>query len=49
MGRYHGREGFLTLSQAKPVLRKGRLNPLHFIYPPYGGTIQRWLMGWLMR
>lgn len=49
MGRYHGREGFLTLSHAKPVMRKGRFNPLRFIYPPYGGTIQRWLMGWLMR
>jgi coniferyl-aldehyde dehydrogenase len=49
MGQYHGREGFLTMSKAKPVMRKGRLNSMRFMYPPYGGMIQKWIMKWLMR
>lgn len=49
MGHYHGREGFLTLSKAKAVMRKGRLNSMKLIYPPYGGILQKWLMKWLMR
>ncbi|MEH6388578.1 coniferyl aldehyde dehydrogenase [Pseudomonas profundi] len=39
MGRYHGREGFLTFSQAKGVYIKQRLNGARPIYPPYGGTL----------
>ncbi len=49
MGQYHGHEGFLTMSKAKPVMRKGRLNSMKLMYPPYGGMIQKWLMKWLMR
>jgi coniferyl-aldehyde dehydrogenase len=49
MGHYHGREGFLTMSKAKSVLRKGRLNSMRFMYPPYGNTIQKWLIRWLVR
>jgi len=49
MGHYHGREGFLTMSKAKSVMRKGRLNSMRFMYPPYGGIIQKWIMKWLMR
>jgi len=49
MGHYHGHEGFLTFSKAKSVLRKGRLNSMRFMYPPYGGAIQKWLMKWLVR
>ena len=49
MGQYRGREGFLTFSKAKAVLAKGRLNAMRFIYPPYGGRIQQWLMKWLLR
>lgn len=40
MGHYHGKEGFVTLSKAKAVHRKGRFNSGMFIYPPYGGAIQ---------
>ncbi|NLQ17073.1 coniferyl aldehyde dehydrogenase [Marinomonas sp. M1K-6] len=36
MGHYHGKEGFLTLSKAKSVHRKGRFNIGKIIYPPYG-------------
>jgi len=49
MGHYHGHEGFLTMSKAKAVLRKGRVNTLKPIYPPYGGIIQKWLLKWLTR
>jgi len=49
MGHYHGREGFLTMSKPKSVMSKGRLNSMRLMYPPYGGTIQKWLMKWLMR
>lgn len=35
MGHYHGKEGFLTLSKAKSVHRKGRFNLGKVIYPPY--------------
>jgi coniferyl-aldehyde dehydrogenase len=40
MGHYHGKEGFIALSKAKAVHRKGRFNSGQFIYPPYGGAIQ---------
>ena len=36
MGHYHGKEGFVTLSKAKAVHRKGRINSGKVIYPPYG-------------
>lgn len=49
MGHYHGHEGFLTLSKAKSILSKGRFNSMQFMYPPYGGAIQKWLLKWLMR
>ncbi len=41
MGHYHGREGFLTFSQAKSVFIKQRFNAARLIYPPYGKAIQR--------
>ncbi len=43
MGNYHGREGFLTFSQAKAVFIKQRFNAARLIYPPYGRAIQRWV------
>tara|TARA_B100000902_G_scaffold310309_1_gene299882 strand:- start:184 stop:1563 length:1380 start_codon:yes stop_codon:yes gene_type:complete len=43
MGQYHGKEGFKTFSQAKPVVFKGRINPLRLAYPPYGKTIHKFL------
>jgi coniferyl-aldehyde dehydrogenase len=48
MGRYHGREGFLTLSNSKAILHKGRFNSMKYIYPPYGGIIQKWLIKYLI-
>jgi len=49
MGHYHGHEGFLTMSKAKSIMSKGRLNSMRFMYPPYGSTIQKWLLKWLVR
>lgn len=49
MGQYHGREGFLTLSNTKAVMRKGRFNPMKLVYPPYRGIIQKWMMKWFIR
>ena len=40
MGHYHGKEGFIGLSKAKAVHRKGKFNSGMFIYPPYGTAIQ---------
>ncbi len=48
MGHYHGHEGFLTMSKAKSIFSKGRFNSMKFMYPPYGGTIQKWLLKWLI-
>ncbi len=39
MGHYHGKEGFLTFSKAKGVIRKGRINPMMWIAPPW----ENWL------
>lgn len=48
MGHYHGYEGFLALSKAKPIHSKGRISLGYFIYPPYGGVIQRLIKRWFM-
>jgi len=39
MGQYHGKEGFLTLSKAKAVYSKGRVNFGSLIFPPYNKKI----------
>jgi coniferyl-aldehyde dehydrogenase len=49
IGQYHGHEGFLTMSKAKSVLIKQRLNSMKFMYPPYGRKIQKWILGLLIR
>ena len=41
MGHYHGKEGFIALSKAKAVHKKGRFNSGRFIYPPYGTAIHK--------
>lgn len=41
MGHYHGKEGFIALSKAKAVHKKGKFNSGQFIYPPYGTAIQK--------
>lgn len=49
MGHYHGQEGFIALSKAKAVHKKGRFNSGMFIYPPYGGFIQKMIRALFIR
>ncbi|MFR9701611.1 coniferyl aldehyde dehydrogenase [Aeromonas sanarellii] len=49
MGHYHGREGFLTFSKAKTVLRRGRFSTGSLIHPPYRRWYQRLMMALLLR
>jgi coniferyl-aldehyde dehydrogenase len=34
-GQYHGREGFLSLSQRKPIYRQSRIHTASLVRPPY--------------
>lgn len=49
MGHYHGYEGFLTFSHAKAVFSKSRFNATKFIYPPYGGWLQKLIFRFFLR
>lgn len=44
MGHYHGEEGFRTFSKAKGVVRKGKINTLAFVAPPWGNFMYKQLM-----
>jgi acyl-CoA reductase-like NAD-dependent aldehyde dehydrogenase len=41
MGRYHGRDGFVTFSNAKAVFRQSRWAPAALLRPPYTGAVDR--------
>jgi len=43
MGAYHGKEGFLTFSQAKGVFMKGKINSSKLIYPPWNRPVHKFL------
>lgn len=43
MGFYHGREGFDTFSQLKPVFVQRRISALRYLYPPYGYLLRFFL------
>ncbi|WP_114416953.1 coniferyl aldehyde dehydrogenase [Marinospirillum perlucidum] len=49
MGSYHGREGFLTFSHAKPLFRRRWFNTARWIYPPYGRWLHRLMEKWFLR
>ena len=49
MGHYHGWEGFQSMSKAKSVFRKGRINSAKTIYAPYGRTVQKLLYRFSLR
>ena len=48
MGAYHGREGFLTFSHSKAVLRQSKLNLAGLARPPYGKLMER-LLGSMLK
>jgi len=43
MGRYHGYEGFVELSNQRGMIKKGKINTTRFGFPPYGGLIHKLL------
>lgn len=49
MGHYHGKEGFLTFSHAKTILKSGRLSTSKLVHPPYGNTLQTLLLKFFLR
>ena len=48
MGHYHGQEGFLTFSKAKPIFRQARCNGRGLLRPPYG-WFARLLLRFMLR
>ena len=49
MGRYHGVEGFITFSNAKGILRKGKVNFTKSSLPPFGRGIHNFLYKMLLK
>jgi len=49
MGHYHGREGFLTFSKLRPLLRQSRLRTVDFLMPSYKGLASKILDAMLWR
>lgn len=50
MGKYMGREGFLTFSHSKTVfVRPTLFNSARLLYAPYGTTVLRWLRALILR
>ncbi len=41
MGHYHGKEGFITFSNAKGVHAKGRIHSGKIVFPPHGTIIHQ--------
>ncbi len=41
MGKYHAKEGFLTFSAAKPILKRGFFYSAKTAFPPYGRLIHK--------
>ena len=48
LGRYHGKAGFDSFTQERPVFRQARFNVTSLMRPPYGATADR-ILGWLLR
>lgn len=44
LGHYHGPEGFKTLSHAKTVLNRGKLNYTKLLHPPYNTWLKKTLL-----
>ncbi|NVK36512.1 MAG: coniferyl aldehyde dehydrogenase [Gammaproteobacteria bacterium] len=49
IGAYHGHEGFLSLSHAKSVHKKGRFNSGKFIHAPHGRLVHRLIYKFIIR
>jgi len=49
MGKYHAKEGFLTFSAAKSILKRGRFNSAKTAFPPYGKLIHKLIYRFLLK
>ena len=49
MGRYHGREGFMTFSHVKGVMIRPGFNSAKFVNPPYGKWMHRMVYRFFIR
>lgn len=43
MGRYHGKEGFITLSNPRGVLQRGKLYAVKFLLPPFNKGLHNFI------
>lgn len=43
MGRYHAKEGFIGLSNARAVLEKPKLYPVKYFVPPFGNPMHKFV------
>lgn len=49
MGRYHGREGFIAMSNAKAMLEKPRLYSIRFVLPPFNKSVHKILKNYFLK
>lgn len=49
IGHYHGKEGFLALSKAKGIFKKGRFNLTKLIYPPFNKIFHKLMIATFLR
>ncbi|MFE8070558.1 coniferyl aldehyde dehydrogenase [Marinobacteraceae bacterium S3BR75-40.1] len=49
MGHYHGKEGFLTFSNARGVFAKQRFNSGKMVYPPHGTLLHKLVYKFFVR
>lgn len=49
MGKYHGREGFLSMSNAKAVLEKPRFYAMRFVLPPFNKSVHKIIKNYLLK
>ncbi len=49
MGKYHGREGFLAMSNAKSILEKPKFYALRYFLPPFNKGIHKFVKNYLLK
>jgi coniferyl-aldehyde dehydrogenase len=49
MGRYHGKEGFMTLSNARAVLQKPKFYPVKYFLPPFNKAMHKFIKNNLLK
>jgi coniferyl-aldehyde dehydrogenase len=49
MGRYHGKEGFITLSNARSVLQRGKIYGVKMLLPPFNKGLHNFIKNNLLK